>query len=144
MENSEILLHQLFQTVRVISKGLNKILEPYGLYSSEWSIITVLKQMGPMTQGDLASYLHIEPPAVSRTLVKLEQKGFIVRNPGTDKRERRVSLSIEALKEYPKWLEISGHHRDTLLADLSHEKQAELTMLLKTIFKNGQQYEGDF
>jgi len=141
MEKSELLLHQLFQTVRIISKCINKSLEPYGLYSSEWSIITTLKEKGPITQGDLASYLNIEPPAVSRSLVKLEKKALIIRLTGTDKREKKVFLSDEALNKYPQWLEVSGHHRQAILANLSIEKQSELTTLLKTIFQNAEQFQ---
>jgi MarR family transcriptional regulator for hemolysin len=144
MENSELLLHQLFQTVRIISKGLNKSLESNGIYSSEWSIITTLNEMGSMTQGALASYLNIEPPAVSKSLVKLEQKGLIMRIAGTDKREKKVTLSEEAVEQYLMWKEIVGHHRKAILNNLSEEKQKELTLLLKTIFQNAQQYERNF
>jgi DNA-binding MarR family transcriptional regulator len=141
MENSELLLHQLFQTVRIIAKGLNKSLEPHGIYGSEWSIITTLNEKGSMTQGALASYLNIEPPAVSKSLVKLEQKGLIMRIPGADKREKKVTLSQEAVDQCLMWREIVGHHRNAILNDLSEEKQKELTMLLKTIFQNAQQYQ---
>ncbi len=141
MDTAENLLHQLFQTVRIVSKGLNHCLEPYGLYSSEWSIITTLKQTGPITQGTLASYLNIEPPAVSRSLVKLEKKGFITRTPGLDKREKNVCLSAAALQLYPKWLEISGFHRQAILEALSEDDRNELTRLLKTIHQTAQQYE---
>lgn len=141
MENSEVLLHQLFQTVRIISKGLNKRLEPLGIYSSEWSIITTLKEKGSMTQGELASYLNIEPPAVSKSLVKLEKKGLIMRMAGTDKREKKVTLSQEAVDQCLIWREIVGHHRSAILNNLSEEKQKELTMLLKNIFQNAQEYD---
>jgi MarR family transcriptional regulator, transcriptional regulator for hemolysin len=141
MDNAEKLLHQLFQTVRIIAKGLNKSLEPYGLYSSEWSIITTLKETGLMTQGALANYLNIEPPAVSRSLATLEKKGFVTRILGTDKREKNVCLSDEALNQYPLWLEISGQHRQAILAGLTDEKLTELTYLLKTIYQSAQQYE---
>ena len=140
MTKQEKLLHQLFQTVRMISKGLNAILEPYGLYSSEWAIITTLKESGPLTQGSLSNYLSIEPPAVSRSLVKLEKKGFIKRISGTDKREKRVSLSEEALAQYPQWLEVSRQHRHAVLADLPEETQAELELWLKSIYQSAQQY----
>ena len=143
IETSELLLHQLFQTVRIISKGLNKYLESHGIYSSEWSIITTLRENGSMTQGALASYLNIEPPAVSKSLVKLEKKGLIVRVPGEDKREKQVTLTKEAVEKYQLWEEIVGHHRQAILADLSEEKQREVTGLLKTVFENAQQYEGD-
>lgn len=143
MDKSEILLHQLFQTIRIISKGLNKSLEPYGLYSSEWSIITTLKEAGPMTQGALASYLNIEPPAVSRSLVKLEEKGLITRTSGIDKREKNVCLSVAALRQYPKWLEVSGQHRQAILSDLTEEKVNELTLLLKNVYHSAQHYENN-
>lgn len=141
MDNSEILLHQLFQTARIISKGLNHCLEPYGLYSSEWSIITTLEKTGPMTQGALASYLNIEPPAVSRNLVKLEKKGLITRTAGMDKREKTVCLSAAALKQYSKWLEISGLHRQAILSGLTEDNRKELTGLLKTVYQSAHQYE---
>jgi len=144
MKNSELLLHQLFQTVRIISKGLNKDLEPRGIYSSEWSIITTLNEKGSMTQGTLASYLNIEPPAVSKSLVKLEQKGLVMRIPGDDKREKKVTLTEKAVEQYLTWGEIVGHHRNAILTNLSEEKQKEVTMLLKVIFQNAQQYERDF
>jgi len=140
MTKQEKLLHQLFQTVRMISKGLNAILEPYGLYSSEWAIITTLKESGPLTQGALSNYLSIEPPAVSRSLVKLEKKGFITRIVGADKREKMVSLSEEALAQYSQWLEVSRQHRHAVLADLPDEKQAELELWLKSIYQSAQKY----
>ena len=141
MDEQEKLLHQLFQTVRMISKGLNTILEPYGLYSSEWAIITTLKKLGPVTQGTLSNYLNIEPPAISRSLVKLEKKGLITRISGADKREKNVSLSKEALAQYPQWLEVSKQHRQAVLTDLSDEKQAELELLLGSIYQSAQQYQ---
>ena len=143
METSELLLHQLFQTVRIISKGLNKNLESHGIYSSEWSIITTLMEKGSMTQGALASYLNIEPPAVSKSLVKLEKKWLIRRITGEDKREKKVTLTEEAVEKYMMWKEIVGHHRNEILNTLSEEQQKEITRLLKTIFKNAQQYESD-
>ncbi len=142
MESAELLLHQLFQTVRIITKGLNKNLEPHEIYSSEWSIITTLKKNESMTQGALASYLNIEPPAVSKSLAKLEQKGLIMRIPGDDKREKKVILTEKAEDQYLTWNQIVGHHRKAILANLSEEKQKEVTTLLKTIFQNAQQYEG--
>lgn len=141
MDQHEKLLHQLFQTVRMIFKGLNATLEPYGLYSSEWTIITTLKESGPLTQGALSNYLSIEPPAVSRSLVKLEKKRLITRIPGEDKREKKVSLSEEALTQYSQWLEVSRQHRHAVLADLSDEKQTELVLLLGSICQSARQYE---
>lgn len=141
MDRQELLLHQLFQTVRIIVKGLNLTFEPYQLYSSEWSVITTLKQTGPLSQKALAIYLNIEPPAISRTLSILEQKGIIERTPGTDKREKTVSLSRQAVAQYPELLKISQKHRQAVLANLSDDQQASLQKLLEIVFANAQQFE---
>ena len=141
MDRQELLLHQLFQTVRIIVKGLNLTFEPYQLYSSEWAVITTLKQTGPLSQKALATYLNIEPPAISRTLSILEKKGFIERTPGTDKREKNVSLSLQAIAQYPELLKISQKHRQAVLANLSDDQQASLQKLLNIVFANAQQFE---
>lgn len=140
MDKQELLLHQLFQTVRVLTKGVNLVFEPYQLYSSEWSLLTTLKQSGPITQSDLATYLHIEPPAVSRTLATLEKKGLIVRTPGQDKRKKKVSLSAAALAHYDEWLETSRRHRESVLSGLSDDQQSELHTALTSIFRQAQAF----
>lgn len=94
-----------------------------------------------MTQGALACYLNIEPPAVSKSLVKLEQKKLIVRITGHDKREKKVALTAEAVAQYQTWEKMVGHHRQAILSDLSETQQREMTMLLKTIFQNAQRYD---
>lgn len=122
---------------------MNATFEPYHLYSSEWSIITTLKQTGPITQKALANYLNIEPPAVSRTLSVLEKKGLINRTLGIDKREKNISLSSKSLTQYANWLEVSRQHRQAVLANLSSKQQTELLTSLKIIFHNAQQFEQD-
>ena len=93
MKKAEI-FHQLQQTNRTFLKGLGKILEPFGITPSEWGIIWNLKEYGPMSQANLASYLSIEPPAISNSLARLNRKKLIKRSSGKqDKRERMVSLS---------------------------------------------------
>ncbi len=136
MNTSDRLLHDLHQTTRAVSKGLNRVLEPWGLFSSEWSILRVLQLSGPQTQRSLAVLLHIEPPAVTKSLTRLEEKGFIDRIEGTDRRTKKVSLSEEAQHLYPEWAEIIRKHREALLAGFSEERKNELRGLLAHIRDN--------
>lgn len=140
MDQQEQILHQLFQSVRAITKGLNALFEPYQLYSSEWTIITTLKQTGPISQDTLASYLMIEPPAVSRSLSTLEKKGLVKRVPGKDKREKMVSLSEKSLALYDSWLTASQQHRHAMLAHLDEQAQRQLLTALQTISENARQF----
>ncbi|HWR09863.1 MarR family winged helix-turn-helix transcriptional regulator [Sporomusa sp.] len=139
MEVTEKIIHQLYQTTRIISTGLNQQLEPCGIYSSEWAIITTVKTKGAMSQNGLANYLNIEPPAISKSLANLERKGLIERREGCDKREKTVFLTNAALGQYAHWDDIVRQHRQRLLAGLSEERLANLHESLKDIFANAQQ-----
>lgn len=128
------LIHLLYQTTRSISQGVNQALTEYGLYSSEWSIIVAIKQTGPISQIALANYLNIEPAAISKTVVKLEEKGFVERKSGNDKREKKVFLTEKALSQYDIWEKVIDNHRRSILSDLTAEKQAELYQMLDAIY----------
>lgn len=140
MNTSDALLHNLYQTTRIVAKGINRLLEPWGLFSSEWSILRVLKLNGPQTQRTLALLLHIEPPAITKSLIRLERKGFIDRIEGTDRRTKEVSLSEEALCLYPEWEKIIRKHREALLAGFAEEKKNELRSLLANMRENALQF----
>ncbi|MBP2643044.1 MAG: transcriptional regulator, MarR family [Firmicutes bacterium] len=141
MEATDRLMHQLYQTTRAISKSLNRMLEVYGLFSSEWTIVKIIKEKGSMSQASLANYLNIEPAAISKSLLKLEQKGIIERKVGYDKREKSVALTERAVQQYPLWREVVDRHREQMLGEITSEKQKELFLLLKTLFLNAQQKE---
>ncbi|TWH47703.1 MarR family winged helix-turn-helix transcriptional regulator [Sporomusa sp. KB1] len=136
--NASTLIHLLYQTTRAISQGVNQALVEYGLYSSEWSIIVAIKETGPISQIALAKYLNIEPAAISKTVVKLEEKGFIERKSGNDKREKKVLLTEKALSQYTIWEKAIDDHRQSILVDLPQEKQHELYTMLESIYSNSQ------
>jgi len=118
------------------------MLESQGLFSSEWTIIKVIKEQGSMSQTSLANYLNIEPAAISKSLFKLEQKGLIERRIGTDKREKSVLLTDAAVGKYPIWIEVVARHRKQMLGEMSKEHQKELFLGLKTLYLNAQRDVG--
>lgn len=135
------LIHLLYQTTRAISQGVNQVLDAYGLYSSEWSIIVAINETGPVSQIALANYLNIEPAAISKTVVKLEEKGFVERKPGNDKREKTVYLTKQAQKQFAIWEKAIDQHRQAILADLPEAKQHELYVMLDSIYSNSQKFK---
>ncbi|MBP2652937.1 MAG: transcriptional regulator, MarR family [Firmicutes bacterium] len=136
METTDRVMHQLYQTTRIISKSVNKMLESHGLFSSEWTIIKVIKERGSMSQATLANYLNIEPAAISKSLFKLEKKGIVERRAGSDKREKAVFLTEAALQQYPIWQDVVARNRKQVFNELSAEDQNQLYMLLKAIFRS--------
>ena len=139
--NPAKLIHLLYQTTRAISQGVNQVLVESGLYSSEWSIIVTIKENGPISQIALANYLNIEPAAISKTVVKLEEKGFIERKSGNDKREKIVLLTEKALSQYTIWEKAIDNHRQSVLVDLPEAKQHELYVMLESIYSNSQKFK---
>ena len=72
---------------------LNIGLEPYDLYSSQWGMLRIIAEEGPISFGDLASRLYIEKPSVTRQVQKLIELQLVEINSGKDKREKMVTLS---------------------------------------------------
>ena len=125
-------LHQLHQTTRLLTKQLNSLLEPFGIYASEWPILLLLQQ-GPLTQVELSDLLHIEPPAVSKTLFNLEKKGLILRITGQDRRQKQSLLTPQGRQLYESCRQQLEAERQQLGEFLAPEEDRQLLFLLEKI-----------
>ncbi|WP_034333694.1 MarR family transcriptional regulator [Bacillus sp. J37] len=128
----------LYQQTRHMTKEVNEYLQKHGLYSSQWSILYCLKSNGPMTQSDIWRYLNVEAPTITRTLVKLEESGWVKRTPGSDKRERLVSLTEKALDLLPEVEQDVKNFEQTMVANLKDDEQELLYTLLKKLGKSNE------
>ncbi|WDV08499.1 MarR family winged helix-turn-helix transcriptional regulator [Lysinibacillus irui] len=72
---------------------LNVQLEPYQLYSSQWAVLRFLKDRGPHSFVDIATFMSIEKPSVTKLVHKLVELGYVETVAGKDKREKLVHLS---------------------------------------------------
>ena len=79
--DSDRLIHQLYQTIRLFSKTLNQEIADTGIYSSEWTILNLIHHREDCAQTALSQYLGVEPAAISKTLTKMEKKGLIRASP---------------------------------------------------------------
>jgi DNA-binding MarR family transcriptional regulator len=53
------------------------------------SALAVIERFGPLTLGDLAALERISAPSMTRIVARLEQEGYLAREP--DERDRRVA-----------------------------------------------------
>lgn len=72
---------------------LNVQLERYQLYSSQWAVLRFLKDKGPHSFVDIANFMSIEKPSVTKLVHKLVELGYVDTVVGKDKREKLVHLS---------------------------------------------------
>ena len=133
MENTNKLFHTLYRKTRFMTKELNEQLQKHDLYSSQWSILYCLKINGPMTQSDIWRYLVVEAPTVTRTLVKLEESGWVKRTQGSDKRERLVSLTDKAIQHLPAVEDEVKSFEQRMVKSLSNEEKDYFFHLLNKL-----------
>ncbi|QPQ31405.1 MarR family winged helix-turn-helix transcriptional regulator [Lysinibacillus sp. JNUCC 51] len=72
---------------------VNVLLEEYQLFSSQWALLRLLKDKGPHTFVDIANFMFIEKPSVTRLVQKLVELGYVETVAGRDKREKLVQLT---------------------------------------------------
>lgn len=129
----DALIRQLHVTVRAFTKGVNEVMKPLGLYSSEWTVLNFVAKHDSFPQSDIAAALEIEGAAISKTLSKMEQKGLIVRTSSQDKREKRISLTEKGRELYPLAAQAAGNHRSAVLAGLSRDDRQQMLSFIQSM-----------
>lgn len=101
----EIVGQLIHQTARVWRLKLDQRLRPLGLSQAKWRTIAMLAD-GHLTQRDLAERLGIEEPTLARSLISMENGGWIKReNARHDRRcktvhlERKSSAILQRIEE---------------------------------------------
>lgn len=136
MENTHGLFHSVNQLSRRLTKHLNEALEPYGLYSAQWSVLYVLREKGTLTQKELSEYLSVEAPPMTRTVQRLLKQGFIQQKLGEeDKRKKYIMLSPKAEAKFPVWEKAVLEKNEELIKKLSSASQENLQNILNEWLK---------
>ncbi|GIN84848.1 MarR family transcriptional regulator [Heyndrickxia sporothermodurans] len=132
MVQSHEFFHQYNQVSRKISKKMNESLAETEIYSSQWTIIYYLFHHGPCTLVEISNYLNVEAPTVTRTVNRLEKIQWIRKTEGKDKREKRITLTEIALKNYSAIVElVSQFEKDVLQGVPEEEKEIAFRVLRK-------------
>lgn len=95
------------KAARAITQFYDDILRPSGLRITQFGMLGAMMARGPITVTRLAEATVTDRTTLTRNLKLLEEQGLIRIDPGSDRREREVSitrLGSEALKKgYPLW-----------------------------------------
>ena len=113
---------KLFRAVHQFKKLNVSDLIP-GLSSSEFSVMGAILQMGE--NGKITSS---EPPAVSRTLRGLEEKGYVERS--VDKKDRRNTYISLTEKGWKKGEEVRDRMQDFGCSVMSQLKEEDIDQLV--------------
>ena len=97
----------LRKATRAITLMYDQALRPSGLRTTQFLLLTEIKVSAPITIKPLARKMLMHRTALARNLKLLEEKGLIKIEPGHDRRERIIGLTIRGQKSlmraYPFW-----------------------------------------
>ncbi|SFD16784.1 MarR family winged helix-turn-helix transcriptional regulator [Clostridium uliginosum] len=128
--------HKANQLARSFTKKLNEKISPLGLYASQWGIILYLYEKKQCTQIELSQYLGVEAPTITRTLARMEEMGWVIREAGNDKRERHIKLTEKACDMFPQWYQAANNIEIEAINDIDKDELEIFNNILEKMRKN--------
>lgn len=108
-----------------------------GLTSSQWRLLVTLTKRGPQPQARLAEFLEIEPISLSRLVDRMQEAGWVERQPDPCDRRVRIVHPTEQSKSAMREVKaIAEAIYADALAGLSAEACATLIVALRQIISN--------
>jgi DNA-binding MarR family transcriptional regulator len=84
----------LRQAARHVTRFYDQALAPTGLRSTQFSILSKLKRLGPLTVNALAAEMAMDRTTLGRTMLPLERDGLIAIGSGVeDRRSKQLQIT---------------------------------------------------
>ena len=128
----DYLPYQLFRIVNRLTLNLKHDLRPVGMTLSRWRALSVLNASDGRSMGELAAYMVIEQPALSRIVDQMERDKLVKRRVAkNDNRVVRVFLSAAGRRMFKKIRPLELHHFTKLIEGFkpSDLQQLETSLL---------------
>jgi DNA-binding MarR family transcriptional regulator len=121
-----------------IKPGFVERMEPYGLRTVDFSVLSLLKANPNITQKRLAQAINVSPPNLAVLLDRLEERGFLLRqrNP-LDKRSQTLVLTTEGTRLCAKAEAAASELEREATSALTAPEREQLLALLQKIFLAG-------
>jgi DNA-binding MarR family transcriptional regulator len=112
-------------------------IEPLGVSLPMWRVMAALWEQDDQRLGDIAEHTSIDISTLSRLLVTLQRKQFIVRQrSGTDGRALSVSLTDKGRAITERIIPIASHYEDVAIRGINSTDLRRLKRLLVRLFSN--------
>jgi DNA-binding MarR family transcriptional regulator len=85
------------QAARHITQAYERHLAPEGLRASQYSILSKLNRLGPLSIGELANTMVMDRTTLGRAIRPLERDRLLVVGDGQDGRTRSVRLTTAGI-----------------------------------------------
>lgn len=140
MESSMSIYRSIRRLYRMNQKYSIANMEHPDLTPAEFQLLRHIGFHGEVSQRHLAEDLNVDKAMISRTLQKLESKGYLIRKEDeTDARSKKVLALPPAEEIHLKGRGLSERFFDALTEEFSPEELALLESLLGRMVKKGRE-----
>lgn len=105
----------LLRCARLFSDELNHVLTPFQLNYSLWQVIYVLNEKIECTSIELAQYLNVSKPSITKRIQVLEQLDLIEYLHTNDKRQKMLTLNIKGQQLYTQCSDAIDNYESNLM-----------------------------
>jgi DNA-binding MarR family transcriptional regulator len=129
----------LRRAARALTQVYQDQLRPFGLRSSQFTILQVISRTGELTQGRLGEILAMDSTSLTRTIAVMLRQGWLTQRRGEDRRERWIGMSRAGEKKLndalPAWEKVQRRLRRQL-GPQSSKQLMQLTQQLANFGTN--------
>ena len=113
------------KAARVISQIYDRELSACGIKCTQFSILRAIHLLKSTTNAELQQHLALDQTTLTRGLKPLIRDGLIEANPGTDRRQKFLTLTLAGEKLHRRagthWLKAQQHVRERLGQDMTDQ-----------------------
>ena len=120
-----------------IGLAFTRDIEPLGVTLPMWRVMAALWEDSDQRLGDIAQKTSIDISTLSRLLVSLQRKQYVVRRrSGSDGRALSVSLTEKGRSLTERIIPIAQHYEDVAIRGINSGNLRRLKKMLMTLFSN--------
>ena len=137
----DYLPYQLFRIVNRLTLNLKNDLRPAKMTLSRWRTLSVLTASDGRSMGELAAYMVIEQPALSRVVDQMERDKLVTRRLASDdNRVVQVYLTDAGRQMFKQIRPLELRHYERVIDGFEPAELEDLNKLLSRLWENlGQQ-----
>ncbi len=128
--------HNFLLLYRPLNNVLNKKLEEYNLFTSQWSILFYINKYENITLVEIAKHLYVERPTITRAVLKLEELDYIEQIHGNNRREKRIQLTPLGQNVFNDIRNSLDSYQRHVLSGISDEEMKKMIQLMEIIRNN--------
>ena len=133
----DYLPYQLFRIVNCLTLNLKNDLRPAKMTLARWRALSVLNAQDGRSMGELADYMVIEQPALSRIVDQMERDKLVKRRHAkSDSRIVRVYLTTAGRSMFKDIRPLELHHYAQLIEGLEPAALRQLEASLHQLWEN--------